>query len=1191
MLDKKRTAIIFTANTPHVAHANLMLDSLLDEAKGNFSGDIWVISTGLSDRAKNYLDCRGVKYLVSTLSSVYEWKDWRRIAEAQPEYKELIKRNNKEDSLKLAFESYRNKRMSKLIILDWIEKFGENYDFVALGDNDLYFQKDIHELFDKAYTTSPDTLHYWQEESEITVGSWLWKKDFHYSRFYDVTNLDFGKHEINIGFILGKPVTLKQVFENVKKSFFTLNTELFIRHFWHDQDLVRLDRARYPERYTLVDEGAIVHLCASGDTVIEEKYPTEFVHRKTSEKPYIIHFAGGMWKKYPSIKDTYTVDPDWFYFSWETREEYDVIRESSLVNIFDTVNKGYFSDANEQSRIESRRRWMDISGNGKKNVVLMGWLEIATHKSSIDLLRDFILDKEMNLAILNGNVMKRKYEDFVAEDFPDILSALTRITKDAFLIRTFGNRITSVPEWILSDTIKALLTEYSCEERVGRAIANLLYIHFSEALDFYKPDVLLFWGCTSPLGKLMENLCKFKSIPFCGMEWGILPGTVSFDFNGHMAESWVAVKSQIFNQLEIKDEDVEAAREYLEVADDSNLSRNKANPVAEDVCEKIQALKKAGKKIILYLESNNAHSGNTYVDEEVAKIHSPLFCGDEEGYRALLKVCKEHEDWHILYKPHPISITRGIQSDIDYKCTTVVYEGGLNEVLELADLSVTILSQSAYISMIKRIPTLVLGKLQINDSGAVYTIDKESDLEVIIERAIEECITEEQWEAFEKHVARVLKYYVFSIDDMVPARKVSEMADSFLSIVEGTNEYFYESEREAYVAQCKDRDNVAETNPLVSVVIPVHNSEEYLAECLSSICNQSLKSLEIICVNNGSTDYSQKMLEYYAKRDGRIKIIEQEEFPNASSPRNNGIKNAIGKYIYLMDSDDFVDSTALEELVDIAEQKESDLVYFFFREVKSKIERVYGRPRFYSYRRFFPEDKVFKLEEEYYRYFIQYPFPWAKLMRRDFVIENEIYFDLDCRCFEDNPHNLKALLSAKNPYVYNKQLYNLRIHGKSTTQSVNPSIVGMIDAIRIMNSIYEEKGKYTDYQKWYVPYKIHVLGWAWNFLPEEDREYYHNEVSNLFTQSDKRWFENDEVWSYYEMPDARNVKRVRHMLNEKYQPTPIVQITEDIVENKEPEPWELISKPHLYAIKVCEKLHIIKLAIRIKALIIPKNKK
>ena len=59
MLNKKRTAIIFTANTPHVAHANLMLDSLLDSNKGNFQGDIWVISTGLSDRAKNYLDSRG----------------------------------------------------------------------------------------------------------------------------------------------------------------------------------------------------------------------------------------------------------------------------------------------------------------------------------------------------------------------------------------------------------------------------------------------------------------------------------------------------------------------------------------------------------------------------------------------------------------------------------------------------------------------------------------------------------------------------------------------------------------------------------------------------------------------------------------------------------------------------------------------------------------------------------------------------------------------------------------------------------------------------------------------------------------------------------------------------------------------------------------------------------------------------
>lgn len=1185
MLNKKRTAIIFTANTPHLAHANLMLDSLFDKNKGNFEGDLWVISTGLSERAKNFLDYKGVKYLESTMQSLFSWDKWRRVAEAQPEYAELLKTNNKEVSLRKAFEAFRNKRMSKLILLDWVNKFGQDYDYIALGDNDLYFQRDIHELFEYGYTQAPEQVSYWQEETQILPGTWLWKKDFHYSRFYDVSALDFGTNEINIGFILGKPSVLRDVFTEVKNNFFNLNIDLFMKHSWHDQDLVRLDRAKNPHRYHLLKEGSIVHLCAGGDTVIEERFVKEFYHKKTNEKPYIIHFAGGMWKKYPSIKDTYLVDPECYYFSNEVEAGYDVIRKKSLVNIFNTKNTGFYSERNEKSKVKSRERWLNLADNGKKNILLVGWFEVATHKSLIELLNDFIHFEDYNLAMVNGNVSKRVCDDVIWEDFPDILATLTRVVNDANLAKFFGYHADNIEDWILEDTIRSLQIEYRCTERAARAVANLLYSYFSEVVEFYKPDIILFWCVTNPLGKLMQNICRYKKIPMSGIEWGVLPGTITFDFCGHMGESWVAREKDYFNDLAIEQKDVEIAKKYLSVATSDELSRNKPCEVSQDVLAKVNDLRQHGKKIVLFMESNSAHSGNTYANEQRAKIHSPYFIDDSKAYDRLLEICKKHSDWHILYKPHPISITRGIQSNIDETCTTVVYAGGLNEVLELADLSVTILSQSAYVSMLKGIPVLMLGNIQINGSGAVYTIENVADLEENLSCALEQGITEKQQKAFEEHVARLLKYYVFAFDKRVSTRNIKEMAIKYLDILQGKQEQYYLYERKAYLDMIKPKkyENV---EPLVSVVIPIHNSQKYLSECMASICNQTLKNIEIICVNNGSTDNSQKMLEYFAQRDPRIKIIEQDETPNASSPRNNGIQHAKGKYIYLSDSDDYLDSDALNKLVNVAESNDADLVYFFFKQISEQMKTVYPRPRYFTYKRFFPKDKVFKLTEDYYRFFIQYPFPWAKLMRRDFVLENKLFFDLDCRCFEDNPHNLRVLLSAKNPYVCNEQLYNLRIHGESITQSVNPSIIGMLDAVKIMNEIYEEYGKYIEFQKWYVAYKIHLLGWAWSFLPEDLRQEYCEEASKLFSDSDKMWFDNDEIWSTLEMPQDVFVQRVKWILSGNYMEMKEKQkVTKAEDEVK---PWEKISKPHLFAIKVCEKLHIINFAIKVKSIFVKK---
>ena len=103
--------------------------------------------------------------------------------------------------------------------------------------------------------------------------------------------------------------------------------------------------------------------------------------------------------------------------------------------------------------------------------------------------------------------------------------------------------------------------------------------------------------------------------------------------------------------------------------------------------------------------------------------------------------------------------------------------------------------------------------------------------------------------------------------------------------------------------------------PLISVIIPVYNVEKYLRECLDSVINQTYKNLEIICVNDCSTDSSPEILEEYAKKDRRIIIKKNPKNIGLGLTRNEGIKIASGEYIHCLDSDDWLELYAYEILV------------------------------------------------------------------------------------------------------------------------------------------------------------------------------------------------------------------------------------------------------------------------------------
>ena len=118
-----------------------------------------------------------------------------------------------------------------------------------------------------------------------------------------------------------------------------------------------------------------------------------------------------------------------------------------------------------------------------------------------------------------------------------------------------------------------------------------------------------------------------------------------------------------------------------------------------------------------------------------------------------------------------------------------------------------------------------------------------------------------------------------------------------------------------------------ENQPLISVIIPVYNVEDYLRGCVDSVINQTYKNLEIILVDDGSTDLSGKICDEYAEKDERVSVIHQEN-GGLSAARNTGLDKASGEYIYFLDSDDYVADNTFETLLSIAEKDDSDIVFF-----------------------------------------------------------------------------------------------------------------------------------------------------------------------------------------------------------------------------------------------------------------------
>lgn len=247
----------------------------------------------------------------------------------------------------------------------------------------------------------------------------------------------------------------------------------------------------------------------------------------------------------------------------------------------------------------------------------------------------------------------------------------------------------------------------------------------------------------------------------------------------------------------------------------------------------------------------------------------------------------------------------------------------------------------------------------------------------------------------------------------------------------------------------------------VSVIVPVYNVSKYLKECLDSILTQSLEDIEVICVNDGSTDDSLDILKECQLKDERIKIFSQKNRGLASA-RNLGLDNACGDYVTFIDSDDYFVSDALKKAYDQTCRTDADFTLF-------KLLNFDGETKKTSPINYFDMPFLKKFENDTFTHHdvgerlfnISVTAP-GKLFKRDFI--NNLRFPEDI-LFEDTPFILEAIFMADKMCFLDEYLYMRRIRSDSITQSNFSKFSDCITIFNMMADITKRYGEYDLYKE------------------------------------------------------------------------------------------------------------------------------
>ncbi len=243
---------------------------------------------------------------------------------------------------------------------------------------------------------------------------------------------------------------------------------------------------------------------------------------------------------------------------------------------------------------------------------------------------------------------------------------------------------------------------------------------------------------------------------------------------------------------------------------------------------------------------------------------------------------------------------------------------------------------------------------------------------------------------------------------------------------------------------------------MLSIVVSIYNVENYLEKCLDSVCNQTFKDFECILVNDGSLDSSEEICKKFVEKDKRFSLINKVN-GGLSSARNTGMEKAIGKYIYFLDSDDYLYDTAMEKCVNKLESDQSEMVIFDVMQhnLKNNTSQIIKNN--------FDERKTYNIKENKELLIGILNAAWNKMYLRDLFLKNNISYPYGYY-YEDLGTTYRLLVNCDKISFINEPLYNyLSDRPGNITQQFNNNVYHVLDMVKINVDYFKEKGIYEKY--------------------------------------------------------------------------------------------------------------------------------
>lgn len=311
--------------------------------------------------------------------------------------------------------------------------------------------------------------------------------------------------------------------------------------------------------------------------------------------------------------------------------------------------------------------------------------------------------------------------------------------------------------------------------------------------------------------------------------------------------------------------------------------------------------------------------------------------------------------------------------------------------------------------------------------------------------------------------------------------------------------------------------------PAVSVIVTVYNTAPYLERCLDSLLAQSLEDLEIIVIDDASTDGSRDIAERYAEMDTRIHCIPlPENSPGGTGiPSNIGIRQARGRYVGFTDGDDWVESELFETLYRAAEESEADfsLCDFYTAPEGGEPIAAYDRHHWSGLALSAPVD----LDEESRRALLLLsPVPWRKLYRRDFLLRQQLFFPEGEFFFEDTPFHFFTVLAARRVILVDKPLYYHRLF--RTGQSMEgggTKFLAFIAHFGFMADFITSRGLWDQHGIDFIIMMLNNAYWVWDRLDRKERKAFFLDCNRLLhahpseKKRRKRFLRRDQRIAFY----------------------------------------------------------------------------